>query len=188
MKIKSGEPTELGKEEKIVKLNAPLTIEDVRVVKKEMIVDWPKLNIVPTTKYVVKEEATKKYVSKEEPTTKYVTKEVDTTKYNVREETTTKYIPKDEETIKYTIKKVPTEKFIPVEKEVDLITYKDLGAIKELLKILPELMKHLKTLKEYKLVTEEIKVPDVKYIPTEVPRVVFKDIPKERCAVCGRVV
>jgi len=77
----------------------------------------------------------------------------------------------------------------------DIATYKDVEALKELLKLIPELVDEVQALKvkltavrEYKLVEEEIRVPHIKYIPTEIERVVFKDVEKKRCKECGKEV
>ena len=40
--------------------------------------------------------------------------------------------------------------------------------------------------KTYKLVEEIIRVPRIQYIPTEVERVVWKDVSRERCEHCGK--
>ena len=42
--------------------------------------------------------------------------------------------------------------------------------------------------KIYKLVEELIKVPKIQYIPTEVERIVWKDVYRERCEKCGKEV
>ena len=77
----------------------------------------------------------------------------------------------------------------------EIATYKDVEALKELLSLIPTLVEEVQALKmkltavrEYKLVEEEIRVPHIKYIPTEIERVVFKDVEKKRCKECGKEV
>lgn len=82
-----------------------------------------------------------------------------------------------------------------VVREYQVAKYNDVEALKELLGLIPKLVEEVQKLKvklagvrEYKLVEEEIRVPHVKYVPTEVERVVWKDVDKERCKSCGKVV
>lgn len=171
------------------KLTRALVIEEVKIVEITKTVE------VPVIKYVEKEQTVYKDVPKEQ--TKYVTKEESTTKYVPVEESTIKYSPKTEETIKYVVKEVVVEKPVilereyekPVLKEVvyETILKSDIELIKQALIVIPKLSEAIKALEaklisciSYTLVEQEIKVPKVVFIPTEVERVVWKNVERER--------
>jgi hypothetical protein len=173
------------------KINS-LVVEDVKVVKKEYEVEVPK--------YVEKPQV--KYVEKVENQVKYNTVEKETVKYDVKSEPTVKYDVKTEETIQYVPKEVKVEKPVPTDvvyerpvirdKEYVIATYKDIEAIRELMKVVPELMKQLGELKtkimntkDVKLVEETIKVPKLSWVTREEERIVWKDVPRERCKRCS---
>ena len=82
-----------------------------------------------------------------------------------------------------------------VVREYEIAKYSDVEALKELLLLIPQLVEAVQSLKvklaaikEYKLVEEEIRVPHVKYIPTEVERIVWKDVDRKKCKECGKEV
>lgn len=151
--------------------------------------------VVPKVKFVEQEQI--KLITHEAKQTKYNTVVVNTTKYNKVEKDTTKYIPKEEETIKYIPKEVEVERPVSVPKEyerpvikekiVELVSYSDVAAIKQLMEIVPslvkevrELKKHLDTLRDYKLVEEIIKAPKIEWIPTPTERIIWTDVKRER--------
>ena len=174
-----------------------LVIEDVKVLTRELVVDKPRYRDVEQIKYNTKEEAQTKFITEEQSTTKFIP----------QEESTIKYIPKEEETIKYRLveKEYEVERPVPVDKryerpviidkEYQIATYKDVDALKSLLELIPKVMKEMddmratiSKLKDVKLVEEIKRVPEIKYIPTEVERVVYKDVSKERCEKCSKEV
>lgn len=172
-----------------------LVVKDVKVIHKEITVEVPK--------YVTKEQI--KWVDKTQEQTRYETIERPTIKYNVKEQETLRYIPRDSETIRYIVKDENIERPVPVdtpyerpvirEKEYTIVTYKDVNAIKELKNSVfelkqevDELKSYVGSLRNYKLVEEIVKVPKLKYVPQVIERIVWKDIPRERCSKCGREV
>lgn len=174
-----------------------LLVEDVKVLTRTVVVDVPRYKDVEQIKFITTEEGQIKYITKEEESIKHVTKE----------EETVKYIPREEDTIKYKLveKEYEVERPVPVDKryerpvlvdkEYTITTFKDVEAIRELVKMVPTLMAEIQRLKvelagvrDYKLVEEIVRVPQIKYIPTEVERVVWKDVERERCKVCGKEV
>jgi len=60
--------------------------------------------------------------------------------------------------------------------------------VKEVLKVVEKIKIDEKVVEVivYKLVEEIIKVPKIQYIPTEVERVVWKDVVREKCSHCGK--
>ena len=172
-----------------------LIVNDVKVLKRTVVVDVPKYQSVDQIKYVTKEEQQ----------TKFITKQEETLKYTPKEAPTIKYIPKEEETIKYKLKELeyeverpvlkdkPYERPIIRDKVYEIIKYKDTDAISLLVELVPTLMKELKELKveldglrDYKLVEEVVKVPKLNYIPRDEERIVWKDVPRERCENCKK--
>jgi hypothetical protein len=171
------------------KLTKSIVIDEVKIIEETRIYEVPKVEfkIEQQTKYDTVNENQIKYVTKEEPTVKYIPKE----------EETIRYIPKEEKTVRYIVEDQKVERPVPVDKlyekpvlkevEYNLVTFKDLEAIQKALELMPKLIENLNSVigklyqvKDYKLVEEEIKVPKITYIPTEVERIVWKDVPRER--------
>ena len=176
-----GEGMEIVEKGKI----SALVVDDVKVIKKEVRVEVPK--------YVDKEQI--KYVNKEEKQVKYNTMEETTTKFNVEEKSTVKYVPKEEDTVRYIPKDVEVEKAIIKEKVLTITTFKDVDAIKAMAALVPglvkavdELTEKLKTVKDYKLVEQIVKADKIQFVPTEVERIVWKDVSRERCSKCSKEV
>ena len=157
------------------KINA-LVVEDVKVVTREVEVVVPKFveRIVEVPVYVNKEvEVTHVKVNTETVTTQNITVEeriVEVPKLVEKDVIVERPVYKPVEVKDVTIRKVE----MPV--EVPRITEK--------LKIVEQEY----VVKVPKLVEEIIKVPQIKYIPTEVERIIWKDVPRERCAHCGKMV
>ena len=172
-----------------------IVVEDVRILKRVFRVDVPRYKDVEQIHYVTTEEGTIRYNVEEQSTTKYIPKEEATFKYVVKEEDTIKYIPKEEE---YTIERPVLvdkryERPVVIDKEYQIATYKDVDALKSLLELVPKVLEeiedvkaHLDTLKEYKLVEELVRAPKIKWIPTEEERIVWTDVPRERCEKCSK--
>ena len=173
------------KEEKI----KALVVSDVQIIEKKIEVPVYKLVDVP------KEQV--KYVTKEEPQVKYITKELDTTRYKVEEKDTVKFRVREEETVKYIPKEIQVERpvAVPVEYErpvvkekiIEVVNYGDVVALKQFVDVVVDLQKELEGLKEsinkikgYKLVEEVIKAPKIEWVPTQVERIVWKDVERER--------
>lgn len=153
---------------------AALVVNDVQVIRREVEVQVPKYveKIVEVPKYVDK-EVTVTHVKVVEDTVRTQNVEVEEKIIQVERPkfvdiTVERPVFKDVEVTNYTIKKVD----FPV--EVPRITEKIV--VKEI----PV------EIKKYVLVEEIIKVPKIQYVPTEVERVVWKDVPRERCSHCGK--
>lgn len=168
-----------------------IVLHTVRVVEIEKPVEIPKMVVkeieVEQTKYITKEEDTIRYKVSEKPTVKYNVEEQVTTKYNVNTEETTKYVCKEQVIEKPVIKEVEYEKPIITERNVEVINVKDLDNIKALSSIvkdlaleIEQLKKKLNELKEFKLVEELVRVPKIEWMPTQVERIVWKDVIRER--------
>lgn len=167
-----GTTEQAGKDRKI----GSLVIEDVKVVEREIYVDRP----------VYKE------VIIEVPKVKYVDEIVTVTKPKIIEETVrTQTVQVEEKTLQVE-RPVYTDITIerPVYKDVEVIR----TTIKEQEKIIeiPRVIQKTKIIEEElvvkvpKLVEEVIRVPRIQYIPTEVERIVWKDVPRERCSHCNK--
>jgi hypothetical protein len=172
-----------------------LVVEDVKILKRVIVVDVPKYIPVEQIKFTTKEETQTKLITKEEQTIKFIVKEEPTTKFVPREEETIRYklVEKEYEVERPVLKDKMYERPVLVDKEYVLATYRDVDALKELFSLIPKAMDEIQRLKlelakvrEYKLVEEIVRVPQIKYIPTEVERVVWKDVPRERCKECGK--
>jgi DNA-binding ferritin-like protein (Dps family) len=111
---------------------------------------------------------------------KVVTKEVETQTFKLHEN----LVEIDKPFYKEVIVEVP--KFIS--KDVISPVIKEVEVLKEVLKVVEKIKIEEKVVEVivYKLVEEIIKVPKIQYIPTEVERVVWKDIPREKCKFCGK--
>jgi len=146
---------------------------------------------VEVPEYVKKEQT--QYVTKEQSQVKYNTVDKDTTRYNIKEAPTTRFVVNEEKTTKYMPEEVAIEKPVIVEKKYTIATYEDanalqaiLGLVKNLTEEIGTLRTQLNSIRGYKLVEEIIKVPKLLMIPTEVERVVWKDVPRERCQHCSK--
>jgi len=153
---------------------AALVVHDVMVVKKEVEVQVPK------------------YVEKIVEVPKYVDKEVIVTNVKVLQDTVrTQNVEVEEKVI---IVERPTYRDVEVERpvfknvEVTNYTIKKVDFPVEVPRITEKLVvKEIPIeVKTYTLVEEIIKVPKIQYVPTEVERVVWKDVPRERCSHCGK--
>lgn len=166
-----------------------LVVEDVQVIEK--IVEVPIYKLVEVPQEQVK------YKTKVEEQVKYKTIDKPTIKYNAKEEEVIKYNVKEEETIKYTVKELEVEKPIAVPKEyekpiiiektVELMKYQDMEAVQQLAGMVPQLITQIKEIKaeldklsSYKLIEKEIEVPKIIWLPTNVERIVWKDVERKR--------
>jgi len=157
-----GSVTELG--------SSKLVVTHVEVVRQREVIKIPELvrEPRPTIEYIVRTEPTVRYETKLEDTIKYEEKIKDTTRYNVREEETVRYIPVEVACEKPVVTDKIYERPVVVEKEYQLVTFKDLEAIKEAMALLPKLLEEIKELRKFRIVEEIIKVPKINYIPTDV--------------------
>lgn len=171
------------------KLQRSLVVEDVKIIEKEIVIEIPVMKNIEKEQFVYTnvEEKQVKYVIEEIACVKYVPKEEETIKYKVVESETFKYVPKEIECEKPILVNKNYERPIITEKEYTLVTFKDLEAIKEAMVLVPKMIEEIKQLKaklvdlrNYKLVEEEIKVPNITYVPTPVERIVWKDVVRER--------
>lgn len=153
---------------------ATLTVQDVNLITKEVEVQVPK------------------YVEKIVEVPKYVPKEITVTDVKVVENTVrTQNVEVEEKVIqvdKPIFKDVEVER--PVFKNVEVTNYtiKKIDFPVEVPRVTEKIViKEIPTeVKTYTLVEEIIKVPKIQYVPTEVERVVWKDVPRERCSHCGK--
>ncbi len=183
---RSPTPTYKTKGEKLTKA---LVIEEVRVI------EVPKEFIVPRITYKNQEQI--KLITHEETQIKYNTKVVDTTKYNRVEKDTTEYIRKEEPTTEYVVKKVEVELPVPIDtpyerpvinnKEYTIASIKDMANVRALMDLIPKMSKAIDDLKkkveslvEYKLVEKVIDAPKINWISTDVERIVWTDVDRER--------
>lgn len=172
-----------------------LVVQDVVIHKRAYEVKVPRFVDEEQIRYKTKEEETIKYVPKEKQTTFFNIKEENTIKYNVREEFTTKYKVREIECERPVAVDKPYERPVITEKEYQIATYGDIKALRGLIELVPELVQTIDKLKrkiagmkDIKLVEEVKKVPAISYTPVEVERIVWKDIPRERCENCRRIV
>jgi len=153
-----------------------LVVEDVHILTKEVEVQVPKFveKIVEVPKYVPREVIdTQITVKNETVTTQSVVVEekvIEVTRPIFKDVIVDRPVYKDVEIEKYTVKRVD----LPI--EVPRVTEKVKIIEKEFEVLVP------------KMVEEIIKVPKIVYVPTEVERVVWKDVPRERCSHCGKPV
>lgn len=189
-KVSGGGGTSTQYKARDEQLSKALVIEDVRIIERQKIVD------IPVMRYVEKQ------VEYEKP----VIKEVETIKYNVVTQETTKFVPKDQETIRYVVRDVEVEKPVvvlktyekPIYEEVkyekpvinervyDVSNVKDVEVIKELILAvkelniqLPLLKAHLDSLREYKLIEEEITVPKIQWTTVRAERIEWIPVKRE---------
>lgn len=163
---------------KVVKetLGKKLVIENVEIHTKIVEVQVPKFvdRIVETPKFVPKEivvtdvKVNEKVVETQTVVVKEVVKTIDKPSYKEVIVEVPKFT--DREVINYIIKNV--EKIVEVPKVVE-----NIRVIEKPIEVTT-----------YKLVEELIKVPKISYHPVEVERIVWKDVPREKCVHCGREV
>lgn len=102
------------------------------------------------------------------------------------------------ETVKLVERKVPIDKPVYIDVTVEVPVFKK----KEIIE--PIIIQHETTIEvprviekvrieervvpitKYKLVEEMVKVPKIVYVPTTVERIVWKDVPRERCKHCSK--
>lgn len=192
----SGGTIDVNVKYKNEKLEKSIVIEDIKIVERIVEIPVPILKNIETEqiKYITKEEAQTKYITKEEPSLKYVPYESPTMKYKVIEEATIKYVPREVECEKPVPVDKKYERPVIVDKEYEVFTVKDLEATQKVITVVPQLIQmivdlektvtnlneKIKSLCEYKLVEQEVKVPQITYVPTPVERIVWKDVVRER--------
>ncbi len=172
-----------------------LVVDSVKVRTREYVVEVPKYKSVEQIKYNTKEETTTKFNVSEEKTIKYRPINVDTIKYNPVLQDTTKYIPVAVEIEKPVVVEKVYEKPVVIKKAYTIATIRDMQNVLDLVAIIPKLSQtiaeltiKLNGLKEYKLVEEIVKAPKIIYVPREEERIVWKDVPRERCKECSKEV
>ena len=178
------------KEEKIT----ALVVNDVKVRTKTYEVRVPKYIDHEQIKYNTTVENQVRYRTVEKDTLRYVEKKAETTKFNVVEQDTIRFIPVDRKVERPVPIDKPYERPVIVDKEYQIATYGDVAALRELIEILPAVKRELKDLKEeldklkkYKLVEEVVKVPRLEYYTVKQERIIWKDVPRERCKKCGDI-
>ena len=150
-----------------------LVVTHVEIKKQRVEVKIPVLveETVPTTKYSVVSAETVRYEPRIEETVRYEETVQPTTRYVVEERETVRYVPKDVVCEKPVVTDKIYERPIIVEKEYQLVTFKDLEAIKEAMALLPKLLEEIGRLKNTRIVEEVVKVPKIEYVPTTVMRI-----------------
>jgi len=154
------ETMEVLKEGKI----SSLVVHDVTVIKKEIRVEVPK------------------FVEKIVEVPKFIDRAVEVTDVRVNEVVREVQVPK------FVEKKIEVE--VPDYKKVEVkdVTIKRVEVPVEVQHVIEKtkIVEKVFEVKVPKLVEEIIKVPRIQYVPTEVERVVWKDVPRERCSKCGK--
>ena len=156
--------------ERVEKIKHGITLTDVIVRERILIVDIPKINWKEETRTTVK------YRPITEETTKYITREQETVKYRPVEKETVIYVPREKVCEKPVVVEKTYEKPVIVEKvyekpvikekEIEVVTVKDVKAVKDMAHSLEELTgtveslkKQLDGMKNYKLIEKVIQVP-----------------------------
>ena len=187
------------------KIEKSLVITNVKVIEVEKRIEIPVPVVVEyeiiqkVYKDKIVEQA--KYETKLEDTIRYVVKEEDTKKYVVVEVPTEKFIPKDVEVERPVIVDKEYERPVLVDKEYEILRPRDLDVVRAFMAEVPKLIKNmnealtlmralkedvvrtkveLDKLKKYVRVEEVIKVPKIEYVNTQVERIVWKDVIRER--------
>ena len=162
---KKGTVTELG--------SSKLVVTHVEVIRQREVIKVPEIVVEkrPTIEYTVRTEDTIRYEPRTEETVWYEETIVPTTRFVVKEEETTKYVPVEVRCEKPVVTDKIYERPVVVEKEYQLVTFKDLEAIKEALELVPKLLEEIKELRKYRIVEEVIKVPKINFIPTDVYKI-----------------
>ena len=159
------------------KLEKSLVVEDIKIIERIVEVPVPVLKYIEQDQIKLKdvEREQIKFVTKEEINIKYVPKELETLKYNVKEEITTRYIPQDKSCERPILFEKVYEKPVIKETEIEVFKVTDIEAVRQLASTVPELIKEVKALSDeletlrismnnlrsYKLIEEEIKVPNI---------------------------
>ena len=153
--------------------SSKLVVTHVEIKKQRVEVKIPVLveESVPTTKYTVVAAETVRYEPRIEETVRYEETVRPTTSFVVEERETIKYVPKEVMCEKPVVTDKIYERPVIVEKEYQLVTFKDLEAIKEAMALLPRLLEEIRQLKNTRIVEEIIKVPKIEYVPTTVMRI-----------------
>jgi len=153
--------------------SSKLVVTHVEVKKQRVEVKIPVLveESVPTTKYTVRTEETVQYKPRVEETVRYEESVQPTTRYEVKEAETVRYVARDVACERPVVTDKIYERPVVVEKEYQLVTFKDLEAIKEAMALLPKLLAEIKELRNTRIVEEVVKVPKIEYVPTTVMRI-----------------
>lgn len=173
------------------KLTNGIVLTDVVVKKREIIVDIPRIVYSEQVyeKPVIEEKIYERPIIRETPQ--------DTVRYNVVEQETIKYIPKEvpcekpvittKEYEKPIIREQVYEKPIIEQKRIEVVTVDNLELVKavaillkEINALLPQVQEKLNGIKEYKLIEKVISVPKVEYVTTQVERIEWIDVKRER--------
>lgn len=156
------------------KLGGKIVLEDVEIRTKVVEIQVPH--------FVDKIVELPIYQNKEIVVTdvKVVQREVETQTFKLKEN----LVEVDKPFYKEVIVEVP--RF--VNKDVPNPIFKDVEVVREVLKVVEKIRVEEKVVEviTYKLVEEIIKVPKIQYVPTDVERVVWKDVVRERCKNCGK--
>lgn len=174
--IRGGGESGTGLKMREEKLNKKIMLEDVEIRTKVVEIQVPRFvdRVVEVAKFIPKEIEVVDVKVKE--------KDVETQTVVVKENVVEVDKPSYKEVVVEVPKFVPREVIDCVIKEVE----KEVEVLKVVEKIkVVEVPVEVKT---FKLVEEIIKVPRIQYVPTEVERVVWKDVPRDRCSNCGRPV
>jgi hypothetical protein len=160
------EIVDLGTDHKVV-------LEKIQVVKRRHQIDIPEYHFVEkeTIKYVPKTEPTVKYEVTTKPTVQFEVRTEPTIKYEVETEKTTKYVAEEIRCEKPVLIDKPYERPVVTNKEYTIVTFADMEAIRELMDVAPKLLAQLKGIRDYQIVKEVIKVPDIKYVPTTIKKI-----------------
>ena len=171
------------------KLTKAIVIEEVKIIEVPKVYEVPKIEFVKQEqiKYTTKEETQVKYLTEVQNTTRYNVSEQTTVKFNIKEEATIKYVPKEVEVEKPVLTDVPYERPVITTKEYNIASIKDMDNIRALMKFIPEmskaideLRKKVESLVKYKLVEKVLDAPKIKWVPTTVERIIWKDVERER--------
>jgi len=170
----AGGEEDLGVKVITQKLDKKIVLEDVEIRTKVVEIQVPR--------FVDKIVELPIYKNKEIVVTdvKVVEREVETQTFKLHEN----LVEIDKPYYKEVVVEVP--RF--VNKDIINPIFKDTEVMREVLKVVEKIKIEEKVVEvtTYKLVEEIVKVPKIQYIPTEVERVVWKDVPRERCSHCGK--
>jgi hypothetical protein len=158
------------------KVGGKIVLEDIEIRTKVVEVQVPKFvqKIVELPVYTNKEIIVMDV--------KVVNREVETQTFKLKEN----IVEVDKPSYKEVIVEVP--RFIS--KEIISPVIKDVVVEREVLRVVEKIKVEEKVVEviTYKLVEEIIKVPKIQYVPTEIERIVWKDVYRERCDKCGKEV
>lgn len=150
-----------------------LVVTHVEVIRQREVIKVPELvrEPRPTIEYVARTEETIRYEPRTEETVRYEETVAPTTRFVVKEEETIKYVPKEIVCERPVVTDKIYERPVVVEKEYQLVTFKDLEAIKEAMALLPKLLEEIRELRKVRIVEELVKVPKIEFVPTTVMRI-----------------